>query len=264
MNWNGGTLVRHSRPSKGREVLLRQKEHFAKARAGLLNPHIKSSPPSISFLEHLVHSSPTQHSSKPEGSVSYALKDAAEALRPVKRKQSSQKDDSLNLSTIAGFQDDPVEDDVLRQKRRKLLVKGDWTGINSQRLMDMKLPKPRESFNGPWAHSKLRYTKSKRNMRRVLGIKSNVEYAGRPKVKVNNIGTTSPIEMIVRIGSRERVFGGSSSVSCRSQTRRDVESSSSSMCRASSVRVIDSDMLHSTRKLHATKWQDTSSFGARR
>lgn len=229
MNWNEGILVRHSRPSKGREVLLRQKEYFAKARARLLNPQIKTSPPSISFLTHPVRLSPTQHSSKTETFVPHASKNIAEASRAVKRRQPSQKDDGLYLSTFTGLQDDRVEDDVLQQKRRKLLVKGDWTGIKSQRLMDMELPKPRESFSGPWAHSKLRYMKSKRNMRRVLGIKSDVEHAGRPNITVNNMGTASPIRMIVRIGSRERVFGGSSSVSCRSQTARDVESSSSGM-----------------------------------
>lgn len=230
MNWTEGTLVRHSRPSKGREVLLRQKEHFAKARAGVLNSQVKTSPPSISFLTHPAHSSPIHHSSKIEISISHVSKQISGDLRPVKRRQSSQKDDGLNFSTIAGFQQGPVKDDVLRQKRRKLLLKGDWTGINTQTPINMELPKPRESSSGPWAHSKSRQTKSKRSMRRVLGIKYDVGHTRDPKARGNNIGPASPIQMRIRVGSRERVFGGSSDISARSKTCRDVESSSPGMC----------------------------------
>lgn len=230
MNWTEGTLVRHSRSSKGREVLLHQKEHFAKARASVLNPQVKTSPPSISFLTHPAHSSPTHHSSDIEISISHASKKIVGGFRPFRRKQSSQKDDGLEFYTIAGFQQGPVEEDVLRQKRRKLLLKGDWTVINSQTSINMELPKPRESSSGPWAHSKSRQTKSNRSMRRVLGIKYDVEHTVGLKARVNHMGPASPTQMRIRVGSRERVFGGSFNVSARSKTCRDVESSSPGTC----------------------------------
>lgn len=230
MNWTEGTLIRHSRPSKGREVLLRQKEYFAKARAGVLNSQVKTSPPSISFLTHPAQFSATHHSSETELSISRGSKKIAGDLRPVKRRHPSQKDDDLSFSVIAGFQQGPVEDDVLRQKRRRLLLKGDWTCVNSQTPINMEFPKPRESSSGPWAHSKSRQAKSKRSMHRVLGIKHDVRHTGGPKGRVSNRGPASPIRMRIRVGSRERVFGGSSNVSARSKTYRDVGSSSPGMC----------------------------------
>ncbi|KAJ4410968.1 hypothetical protein N0V82_009119 [Gnomoniopsis sp. IMI 355080] len=222
MNWTEGALVRHSRPGKGREVLLRQKEYFARVRAGVPNANVKTSPPSISFLAHPALSSPARHrSSTSKTSAPSSSKKRTLNHDPFKTSGShySPNDDDLKLPTAADFQEVQVKEEALRQKRRKLLLKGDWTGISLQKPIEMESSKPRTSRGGPWSYSKSRHAKSKSRMRHVLGIKCDAAQAARhPKVMFKTTGPTSPVQMRIRVGSRERVFGGSSNVSPQSRT----------------------------------------------
>lgn len=230
MNWTEGGLARHSRASKGRVVLLRQKEHFAKARAGLLNSNVKISPPSISFLAHpAASSSPHRQSSKSKNSSGAASssKKRHRDKDPPHSSQYFQDDAGSKLPTPADFQKDLAEEDALRQKRRKLLLKGDWTGINLQKPIQMEFSKARSPHDGPWGLSKSRHTRSSKDrQRRMLGVEHGRVHQARSKA----IRPVSPRQMRVRVGSRERALGGSSNASPRSRTCRDVESSPQGTC----------------------------------
>lgn len=231
MNWTEGALVRHSRPSKGREVLLRQKEYFAKARAGVLSANVKTRPPSVTFLAHPALSSPARHrSSNPKTSAPSSSKKRSLDHDPANIIHYSLNDNELKLPTVADFQEVQIKEEALRQKRRKLLLKGDWTGISLQKPIEMEFSKPRASHGGPWGYSKSRHAKSKSRMRHVLGTKCDTAQARDPKVVVKTTGPNSPVQMRVRVGSRERVFGDSANISPQSKACRDVITSPQGVC----------------------------------
>lgn len=232
MNWTECNLARHSRASKSREVLLRQKQHFAKARAALRNANVKiSSPPSISFLAQPAQSSSVQHHpSRPRISASSSSQKRARDNSLGKVRHYFQPDDGLNLPSVGDLQKDQVEGETLRQKRRKLLLKGDWTGINLQKPIEMEFSRPRPFLGGPWAHSKLHHAKSASRTRHMLGIKHHAGHISALETMVQTMRPAAPSQLRVRVGSRERVFGGSFNVSPRSRTCRDVESSPCGAC----------------------------------
>lgn len=231
MNWTEGTLARHSRARKGREVLLRQKDFFAKARAGVLNGNVKSSPPSISvFVQPALASPSSRHSSITKTSAPPYPNNRTRDDSPVGMSRYFRDDDGLQVPTVADFQEDEVEEAVLLQKRRKLLLKGDWTGINLQKPLQMEFSHPRASHGGPWGHSKSRVAKSTNRMRHILGTKNDDRQIRYPKTAGNIKKINSPGQLIVRVGSQERVFGGSANVSPQSKTFREVEPMPQGVC----------------------------------
>lgn len=234
MNWSEGVLFRHSRPSKGREVLLRQKEYFAKVRAGKLSAKAKRAPPSIRFLARPAFSTPDRHRTSAFQTPAFASsKKRTRDHDDSKIHHSISNDDDLELPTVAEFPEVQAEEEALRQKRRKLLLKGDWTGIGLQKPIEMEFSTQRAPGGGPWSHSKSRHAKSKSKMCRALGIRYHSRQPRDPKIFVNNTGPASIVQIRVRVGSREKLFGGSSNNSPQSRLCRDVESSPTGMCDAS-------------------------------
>src|ERR1700743_2272001 len=61
MNWTEGNLARHSKRGRGSETLLKQREHFAKARSVHMTTTGKAGPPTILIL-HSGSSSRSHHS----------------------------------------------------------------------------------------------------------------------------------------------------------------------------------------------------------
>ncbi|KAI0017446.1 hypothetical protein F4780DRAFT_592524 [Xylariomycetidae sp. FL0641] len=115
MNWTEGNLARHSRGRQRKELLTRQRQHFAKARNNLLNSNAKHSPIAISFLS----------------------RDAVSASRADHRPLLS----SSPLLSKRPLQDlhpaDAKSPTPTREKRRRLLDKPDWTGLGSQQPLDI-------------------------------------------------------------------------------------------------------------------------------
>lgn len=213
MNWTEGNLNRHSRARKGKETLLRQKEHFAKARAGLLDANIKISPPSVSFL------------ALPARPPSSVRRDALESASTTRY----QGDDRLVSSRYFSeshpkfpaptrLREQEAEDEVLRQKRRKLLLRGDWVGTNVQKPIEMDFTKPRRSPSYPWAVKKSRHQASKRKLRRLLGVAHG---GGQNRPRLGAVDTSTPTSLRrikVRVGSYERALQDSSNASPRSNS----------------------------------------------
>ncbi|KAI0847472.1 hypothetical protein F5Y00DRAFT_119374 [Daldinia vernicosa] len=124
MNWTEGNLSRHSRGRQRNELLTRQKQHFAKVRNNLLKSDVKRSPVSISFLG-------TQYSrdlKRRDDSSSAAYKQPSSPLLTEKRNRAR--------SSL----DNPDNQSSTREKRRRLLDKADWVGLNLQQPIDITFP----------------------------------------------------------------------------------------------------------------------------
>lgn len=211
MNWTEGNLNRHSRARKGKETLLRQKEHFAKVRAGLLDANVKISPPSVSFL------------ALPARPPSSVRRDALKSTSSRKH----QSDDRLmssryfpesrpKLPASIRLPEQEKGDEAMRQKRRKLLLKGDWVGTNVQKPIEMEFMKPRGSPSNPWGVKRSRRQASKQKLRALVGLKHD---EGHTRARPRAAGTFTPTALRrikVRIGSYERALGDSSNASPRS------------------------------------------------
>lgn len=206
MNWTEGTLHRHSRGKKGKETIIRQKQHFAKARTGLLNAAVKNSPPSISFLARpapVLSSSPICHASLKSASSPKKCSDALESSHYF----SKPKADLLNPAT---FRRHHNGEETLRQERRKLLLKDDWVGTDMQKPVEMNFYNSRASPSHTWGARVSRRESSRHRLRKLLGVKLD---DGRSKAPQSGLRTSTPIslrKMMVRVGSRERTLGGSS------------------------------------------------------
>ncbi|KAI0386999.1 hypothetical protein F5Y04DRAFT_74867 [Hypomontagnella monticulosa] len=124
MNWTEGNLSRHSKGRQRNELLVKQKQHFAKVRNGLLRGAIKQSPISISFL-------PTQRRqdvTRRDDPDSLVYKRPSSPLLANKRKRAQ------------GSVVDLGHESSIHEKRRKLLDKGDWVGLNLQQPINITFP----------------------------------------------------------------------------------------------------------------------------
>lgn len=212
MNWTEGNLNRHSRARKGKETLLRQKEHFAKHRARLLDANANSSPPSISVL-----AVPTQ----PVSSVRRAH------LESTSSGNCQSGDQLISSRYFSGAHPklpapthlpDGDAEEVMRQKRRKLLLKGDWVGTSVQKPIEMEFTKPGGSPSNPWgAKKKSRHPASKHKLRQLVGLAHIKGYKRACPRPVNTRTPTSLKHIKVRVGTHERALGDSSNANSRSR-----------------------------------------------
>ncbi|KAI1140195.1 hypothetical protein F5Y05DRAFT_309330 [Hypoxylon sp. FL0543] len=136
MNWTEGNLSRHSRDRQRNELLTQQKQHFAKVRNGLLKGGPKQSPISISFLG-------THHSRDltPRDDAPGAIyRQSSSPLLVAKRKRTQD------------LQGDLDHQSSIREKRKKLLGKADWVGLELQQPIDITFPgQLRTSTGSRWA-----------------------------------------------------------------------------------------------------------------
>jgi hypothetical protein len=196
MNWTEGNLNRHSRARKGKETLLRQKEHFAKARAGLPDANFKISPPSVSVLAV---------SARPPSVCCGALKStSSRSHQNVGQLTSSRYFSEAHVELPAPTRTslDHTEE-AMHHKRRKLLLKGDWVGINVQKPIEMEFKKPGASPSNPWAAKKPRHPASKHKLRKLVGL---VHFGGDNRSHQKAVETSTPSlrQVKVRIGPIER------------------------------------------------------------
>lgn len=157
MNWTEGKLARHSRARQSKQtkqILLRQKEHFAKARAGLLPNTSKETPPAMTLLppaipcqaEDLFFTATLHHSSAPgdvgghrkrqRSSMSSSPRNPGHISQPVseyQRRQKAKRTRGPSMSSPSG-----VDDSVILEKRRKLLRENDWAGVRMQKPIPVR------------------------------------------------------------------------------------------------------------------------------
>lgn len=228
MNWTEGNLARHSRNRKHKDEFLRQREHFAKVRSGLQNPKTNVSPPSIALFAQAPFS--ISHAS-PRIPKTVTPNPSRKRPREVVSADTSQYFTNINveLPNPATFQKERAEEEGLRRKRQKLLMKRDWVGTDLQKPIQMEFPKPRTLLENPWSSSRPNRHSSKQRFRHLLGLKANNDQAAAAKDIIDKPVAESRSRLKVRVGAREKVLGGSSSISPHSRSYRDADTSSNGM-----------------------------------
>ncbi|KAK1584848.1 uncharacterized protein LY79DRAFT_591869 [Colletotrichum navitas] len=150
MNWTEGALARHSRGRGWNPELAKQRQYFAKARAGF---RVTSKPDlaSISILPRrpesptvrpgkqpsrtLMESSPHfQHRQSPHGDngerhVGHSLHQRQQEVKPSMDGRGFPKPHG-SMHTSAKRRHIVGDEEALDVKRRRLLQKADWAGIN--------------------------------------------------------------------------------------------------------------------------------------
>lgn len=228
MNWTEGNLARHSRKRKHKDEFLRQREHFAKVRSGLLNPKTSISPPSISLFAQAPYS------------ISHASSYAVQTMPPTSSRKRSRdailSEDSQFFTNInvelpdpASFQKEQAEIEALSRKRQKLLMKSDWVGTDLQTPIQLEFSKPRTSLGNPWGSARSSCHSSQQKFRHLLGLNANNDQAVAAKAVTKNAMPVSRGQLKIRVGAREKMLGGSSSISPRSRSYRDVDAISNRM-----------------------------------
>ncbi|KAI1291157.1 hypothetical protein F5Y03DRAFT_46629 [Xylaria venustula] len=128
MNWTEGSLARHSRTRQQRNALIaRQKQHFAKARNGLLSTRPKPGSVSISFL-HSQSSSASPHRNPASSSFGGRLSTPHSNREPPPKRPKYEHNDT-HEDLVAAF-----------DRRKRLLQKPDWAGLRLQQPLDISFP----------------------------------------------------------------------------------------------------------------------------
>ncbi|ETS74907.1 hypothetical protein PFICI_13391 [Pestalotiopsis fici W106-1] len=163
MNWTEGNLARHSRGRANNEVLRRQKQHFARARSRMLSGQARQSPVAISFLND-THKPQARAESDPSTSQQQDTNTFQSDGRPFNESRTpwrirnvafgqddtrEARQESASLSPWGAYQASnrkrPALAEIFNQeqaneKRRRLLEKPDWAGLEMQQPIDLVLP----------------------------------------------------------------------------------------------------------------------------
>ena len=235
MNWTEGNLARHSRGRQRNQLLVQQKQHFAKARGNLINGGVKKSPLAISFLstEELrrrreksskvssrQHSSPlhnghrhrsheerlhsnTESTSRLNGRAHVSDtghregRFFAEAVQPLRGQKRPLDAQSPDV--------DKDQSSALQEKRRRLLSKADWVGVAIQQPLDLAFPGQRNRHDDlRWSKGIKDQTRRPNNLRRLIDtnrIDGNIQVSHhKPRTGVRR-GHGLPLR--IQIGSQE-------------------------------------------------------------
>lgn len=150
MNWTEGKLARHSRARQSKQTVLRQKEHFAKARAGLLLNAFKQIPPPISLFPSALsrHSESHSPANTPRRGAVRGDIPARPSARKRRRLSPPPRGHGFTNLQITSHHFGPAkktpskagsvstggaDESEIREKRRKLLRDKDWAGIRMQK-----------------------------------------------------------------------------------------------------------------------------------
>ncbi|KAI1274080.1 hypothetical protein F5Y07DRAFT_224576 [Xylaria sp. FL0933] len=131
MNWTEGSLARHSRGRQRNALITRQKQHFAKARSGLLNPRPKPGPVSISFLSS---------KSTPESPWRVSVSRNHDGRLSASPSLSNNREPQREYSPYTRRNDDREDLATDFDRRRRLLEKPDWAGLRLQEPLDISFP----------------------------------------------------------------------------------------------------------------------------
>ncbi|KAL3608566.1 hypothetical protein FPOAC2_03566 [Fusarium poae] len=148
MNWTEGALARHSRRKGWDKDAARQKQYFAKARAKKNAPSSSKGLDIVSFVpDYIKQSQPQQPQDHYSPSSTPAKKQKTPKRKLIHRQNDTSKTPRRELvqginvelpkpggepTPVNQSKKDHQEPDIAT-KRRKLLEKDDWTGVNTQK-----------------------------------------------------------------------------------------------------------------------------------
>ncbi|KAI6255456.1 hypothetical protein MCOR29_002477 [Pyricularia oryzae] len=210
MNWTEGNLARHSRGGRCKELLQRQKQHFAKVRSGYFN-YQKDSPKSIRDEIRSPTDHRGRHGQRPEPLV---LNEAGRGQKRTRASETQFRDPpgvtteaehSLNLTSFDLL---PVHVQGSAAKRQRLLNIQDWTGLELQKSAHLQSSQRKQnSRSPPQSRKEYRRQRPQVPMRHILGER----YDALVKGKRLPVGTPpKPDSIRIRIGSQDMRIGGSS------------------------------------------------------
>ncbi|KAI6361671.1 hypothetical protein MCOR25_006416 [Pyricularia grisea] len=210
MNWTEGNLARHSRGGRGKELLQRQKQHFAKVRSGYFNKH-NDPPRSLRDEMRSPADHVGRHSQRHEPPV------LNEVDRGQKRARASQTQcwdppgittEAEHFHNISSFALSPVHVQGSAAKRLRLLNKRDWTGVEVQKPAQLQFSQRKQNVRSP-PQSRKEYRRQRLQVpiRHILGER----YDALVKGKRLSCGTQpKPDSIRIRVGSQDIRIGGSS------------------------------------------------------
>lgn len=221
MNWTEGKLARHSRVKQNKQTTaLRQREHFAKARAGLLPSASKHGPPAFPLFP----SPPSQRSeyrpSRPESVETPAVVDFQNQLSTGKRSRSSPSLQQHGPVSRYTFSDKPaqgatkthdqhavapkgVDENAIVEKKRRLLRESDWAGIRIQKPIHLNFEHS-ASGEKKWG---TRHRSGTRNMRHLIGDRYDQMKNGNDRTSTRHRNQ----HIKITVGSQQVRLGGGSS-----------------------------------------------------
>lgn len=178
MNWTEGNLARHSRGQAAKENHRLQKQHFHKARNRLLSRNLPRSPVKISFLNRGQASQPARAQgcsvSPPTVLPSARYPDArlpwfgAQVKQDILGKENSTQSDGGDIRAFGEttgpfnvYRKHPLLADIVAEedrtswgweKRQRLLSEPDWTGLETQRPLNLLFHGQVRASSGPWGN----------------------------------------------------------------------------------------------------------------
>ncbi|KAK9421526.1 hypothetical protein SUNI508_05761 [Seiridium unicorne] len=225
MNWTEGNLARHSRGRANNQILKRQKQHFAKARTKLLGGNVRRSPVSISFLppeqvllfrdgsanppsQTGVPSIPRPGFAHPRAQISpSSSKSRTPSRRADHHGPSHETTLDRGIGHFPGARKRPILADIVneenaQEKRRKLLMKPDWAGLEMQKPIDLVFPgQIQASTRRLWNRTENDRQRSIFRSQQTRHIpRTGINKSPRHEVDHSKITDISPIR--VRIGSQ--------------------------------------------------------------
>ena len=134
MNWTEGSLARHSRGRQRNALIARQKQHFARARSGLLDKRLKRGPISISFLppdlnQEIASNSLRRISETPSYNDLPSTPPLPPSIREARQEHPMHISSNRDEDITANF-----------NRRKRLLEKSDWAGLKLQEPLDISFP----------------------------------------------------------------------------------------------------------------------------
>lgn len=250
MNWTEGNLARHSRGRKHKDEFLRQKEHFAKVRAGLLNPKITISSPSVSLFDQAPYSiSGASPRSRQRGPSNPFRQRSREATSPHISRYFGHV--NTRLPDPSPLQKEQAEAETLGLKRQKLLMKRDWVGTDLQKPIQLEFSKPRTALDNPWGSRPSRHS-SKQKFRHMLGLNANNVQIEAVRSGLKNPMSPSRVQLKIRVGDTEKDWDGGSCISSCRRSSHGVDFSASGMSMSHSLYLLVLTMIGHTKKRHRT------------
>ncbi|ORY68853.1 uncharacterized protein BCR38DRAFT_508061 [Pseudomassariella vexata] len=237
MNWTEGNLARHSHGRAKNGVLMRQKQHFAKARNNLLSG-IKRSPIMTSSFNIELSRRPEKsrksagsqcnsHSwwiHSPEREQRQAASTKAQPRLEDQQHHRSRGELPTQNEILGKKRKTPAVDTPSRididVKRRKLLSKPDWAGLTMPQPVDMLFSKPpQEANNRRWGkvdQSRLRKTRGNRHFTADIRAEvfSPVQHSSKSRARQPK---QSPIKIQIE---RQETYGSSTSSNTQMTRRR--------------------------------------------
>jgi hypothetical protein len=203
MNWTEGSLARYARGRNGKETVLKQKKHFAKARSAASS---KTETARRAFNSNVIGDCALGSNSAGQSTSSVRVKDRT--MSRFWTREINQENARLSTSPQRVMAEKGAEK-TLAEKRLKLLAKSDWVGLSVQKPVEIDFAADEPTTrNGKWSKVKSRDVNART---RNSGIDERFA-AVRSGTFAQQLGRVDREQVKVTIGSEYMRLGDDSTV----------------------------------------------------